>query len=197
MASEAIIEEFQAIGVSLNSDWLAGIEVVHDGPLTNDIVYQALTVSDLRESCTVSQNHPLSLLAASGASRFPDGAFLFQMTAVQDISIPNAQRPRMVTSSKRIFEMVLDYGDLSFRAIENEPITVISDIPDAGLKVIISGSPDIVEGVVFLGPNNIHIVGGDVRELVRNQKLDIEMRVKSRDVLEACHVVPLREIQNR
>ena len=197
MSCEDIYQAFQSLGVHLNTDWLTAIEVVQDGPLTNDIVYQALAVSDLRQSCIVPLDHVLRGIIRSGFSRLPEGSFLFQLTRVEDISIPDSQRPRTSASTKRVLKFSLHLGDITLTAIENEAISAISDMPDAGLKVIVSGSPDLVDGVVFLEPQNIQIIGGEVPELSTAQRNEIQTRTRSRDPLDCSFHIPLGEIQNR
>jgi len=197
MSCDGILQAFQSLGVHLNNDWLTGLEVVNEGPLTNDIVYQALAISDLRRSCIIPADHPLRGIRRTGFSRLPDGSFLFQLTRVDDISIPDSQRPRSSASTKRVLRCQLHIADITITAIENEPISAISDIPDAGLKVIISGSPDLVDGIAFLEPHNVQIVGGEVHELAASQKADIEARIRSRDPLDCSVAIPLSEIQNR
>lgn len=197
MSAQEILQAFESLGIHLNFDWLTGIEVVQEGTLTNDIVYHALTVSDLRKSCILPHDHPLRTITRTGFTRLPEGSFLFQASGVVDISIPDAQRPRMSASTKRLLRLSLHIDDISFFAVEDVPISALSDVPDAGLKMIVSGCPDVVDGVVFLEPNNIQVVGGDVPELLIAQKLDIENRIRSRDPLEGSLTIPLREIQNR
>ena len=197
MSCEDIYQAFQSLGVYLNTDWLTAIEVVQDGPLTNDIVYQALAASDLRQSCIVPPDHVLRGIIRSGFSRLPEGSFLFQLTRVEDISIPDSQRPRTSASTKRVLKFSLHLGDITLTAIENEAISAISDMPDAGLKVIVSGSPDLVDGVVFLEPQNIQIIGGEVPELSTAQRNEIQTRIRSRDPLDCSFHIPLGEIQNR
>ena len=197
MSFREILESFQSIGVHLESDWLAGVEVIQEGPLTNDFVYQALALSDLRKSCIIPPQHALRRIASSGFSRFPEGSFLFQATRVDDISIPDALRPRMDSSTKRFCRLSLHIGDIAVIAIENESLRVIPDVPDAGLKLIISGAPDVVDGIVFLDSDNVQIVGGDVHELVRAQTSEAEKRLRSRDPLETISNHVLHEIQNR
>ena len=197
MGSREIIESFQSIGVYLDSDWLAGVEVINEDPLTNDIVYQALAVSDLRKSCTVPQQHALRRITKVGFGKLPEGSYLFQATRLDDISIPDVQRPRMQGSTKRFLKLSLHVGDLAFPAIENQTLRFLPDIPDAGVKVIISGAPDIVDGIIFLDSHNVQLVGGEVQELVVAQKIENERRVRSRDPLERVERNALQEIQNR
>jgi hypothetical protein len=134
MSLDDILASYRDIGVFLNWDWLAGVEAVHDGPLTDEAVYHSLMMSDLRESCDTASSHPLITFTHRG--RLPAGSFLVQVTQAVDISIPDAQRPRSGSSSKRMLKMSLQLGSVSLHAIELEPVEGMPDVPPAGLKVI-------------------------------------------------------------
>ena len=187
---DSILTHFRDLGVYLNSDWLAGLELVHDEPLTDDDVYSALMHSDLRESCT---NPARSI---RNASKFPAGSFLFQITSSADISLPDAQRPRTSgTSTQRMLKMILHSGPgTEIAAVELENLCDLQDNPDAGLKVIILAEPLIVDGIVFLKRENFKVVGGNVSHLVHAQANDRDRRIRARDPL--TYRAPLAEIQS-
>lgn len=159
-----IFTSFADIGIMLDPDWLAGLEMVHDLPLTLDDVYVALMSSDLRTSCTCNNK-------------------LFQINSSVDISIPEGQRPRNKSSTKRMLKLELCSGKKTVHAIEIETCTDLSDEPDAGTKILVTGSPLVSNGLVFLTPANIKVIGGQVNELMILQKQRNDQRIKARDPL--------------
>jgi hypothetical protein len=177
MDSSSILNHFRDLGLNLNSDWLAGLELVHEDPLTDDDVYFALMYSDLRESC-LSTMRPYR-------SKFPKGSFLFQITSSEDISIPAAQRPRTSGSSnQRMLKFSLHSGPGSpLFAVELEHIPELQDCPDAGMKIVIQAEPMVINGILFIKKENVRIVGGDVASLLEMQTNDISMKIRSRDPL--------------
>lgn len=180
-----MLANFRELGLYLNSDWLAGLEVVHDGPLTEDDVYFALMYSDLRESCIFPTDSPLRPEILQNSTKLSHGSFLLQVTSSEDISIPDAQRPRTTgTSETRMLKLSLNFGNgPSVTAVELERIPQIPDCPDAGLKILILDEPMIVHGILFLKPGNVRIVGGDVTQLLDEQTRNNRARIMSRDPL--------------
>ena len=181
---EAILANFGDIGVELNPDWLAGLELCNDGPLSEDDVYMALMTSDIRETCTGSQSNRLL-----NVSHLAAGSFLFQITSAVDISIPDCQRPKescatASTTGRRMLKFKLHSGNnTEIDAVEMEPIRGLSDSPDAGMKIIIHGSPPVYRGLVMLSQQNVRIVGGEVGHLSFAQKRDNVERLRMRDPL--------------
>ena len=193
---ETVIESFRDLGIHLNSDWLAGLELLNEGPLTNDDVYLALVSSDLRHSCLTPPSNPLAPEAMRTRQTLPQGSFLFQITSSADISIPDAQRPRSTqTSHKRMLKFKLNVGSIEMHAVELEPISCIPDPPEAGMKIIVGGSPKHLRGLLLLNQENVSVVGGDVEHLVSLQKKDLEMRLRSRDPLVTNLAESLRRIE--
>lgn len=180
-----MLANFRELGLHLHSDWLAGLEVVHDGPLTEDDVYFALMYSDLRESCIFPTDSPLRPEILQNSTKLSHGSFLLQVTSSEDISIPDAQRPRTTgTSETRMLKLSLNFGNgPSVTAVELERIPQIADCPDAGLKILILDEPMIVHGILFLKPGNVRIVGGDVTQLLDEQTRNNRARIMSREPL--------------
>jgi hypothetical protein len=196
MIIQSIKDAFSELGVELSEDWLAALEVVHDGPLTNDSVYSALMLSDLRESCIASHSHPLSTSSFRNTTcMLPSGSFLFQITTAVDISIPDAHRPRQTSSTRRMLRMVLQYGSISLNAVEIETLPDLPDNPDAGMKVIVCGSPMYHNHILLLKAGNLQVVGGEIPALALAQAQETESRLKMRDPL--VYRPPSREIHNR
>ena len=176
-----ILENFRDLGIELNLDWLAGVELLLEEDMTTNTVYVALTQSDLRESCNASRSWERF---DKGRRPFPDGSFLFQISAYADVSIPSIDRPnRSEGSAKRVLKMELTCGPVTLHAIELEPCTQLTDEPEPGLKVIISGSPLVLHGLILLTPANIRIVGGEVPRLVALHKSMKLERTNARDPL--------------
>ena len=196
---ESAITSFLELGVELNSDWLGGLEILNDGPLTVDDVYQSLVASDLRLSVSSARLLPLTSDELRRRTRLPNASYLFQITSAIDISIPDAQRPKLDgPSNKRMLKLVLDCGDMRMHAVELETLPQIPDQPDAGMKVIICGGPLVFQGMVMLKAENIKVVGGEVDQLVALQKSETDYRLKARDPLQfRLNGCPLNEIQNR
>ena len=192
---DVILESFRDIGVELSLDWLAGLELVQESILTDDDVYLALVCSDLRESCFTPSTCPLLPTSMRNRTRFPGGAFLFQVSVCEDISIPDCQRPRTSRSVNRVLKMTLHCGSITLHAIELEPIDALPDAPDAGMKIIIVGSPLFYQGLILLKSDNVRLIGGEVPVLAAAQKLAIDEKIRMRDPLE--YRPPLHEIQNR
>jgi hypothetical protein len=183
-AFDNVVSCFRELGIELNSDWLAGLELLNGRPLTNDDVYLSLVSSDLRHSCLTLPSSRLTPEALRGRNCLPEGSFLFQITSAVDISIPDAQRPRTNNSSqKRMLKYRLNCGNIEMHAVELEIIPSISDLPEAGMKIIIGGSPKLCRGLLLLTPGNVCLVGGDVDHLVSIQKKDMEQRMRIRDPL--------------
>ena len=196
MILQEISDSFSELGVHLNSDWLAVLEIVQDELLSVDSVYTALMLSDLRESCDLPTTHKLSLAKlANSTSQFPEGSFLFQITKAIDISIDDAQRPRSTNSSRRVLKLILQYGSLSIDAVEVEPITQLRDVPDAGMKIIVSGSPTYCNKFLLLKSHNVQVAGGEIPTLSAAQKEEHLGRQKMRDPL--VYRPPLGGISNR
>ena len=149
-----MLANFRELGLHLHSDWLAGLEVVHDGPLTEDDVYFALMYSDLRESCIFPTDSPLRPEILQNSTKLSHGSFLLQVTSSEDISIPDAQRPRTTgTSETRMLKLSLNFGNgPSVTAVELERIPQIADCPDAGLKILILDEPN--SGLDLVANNN-------------------------------------------
>jgi hypothetical protein len=195
---DGIVSNFRELGVDLNPDWLAGLELCADGPLTDDDVYTALMYSDLRDSCVTPINSALRAEVIRDASNLPTGSFLFQLTSSVDISIPDAQRPRTGEgiAEKRMLKFDLhSSSSVSFQAVEMENISCLSNEVDAGCKVILVGSPRIHNGIIFLRPENVRLVGGEVPKLNDAQRRQNIERRNMRDTL-SFRRRPLREIQN-
>ena len=196
---ESAITSFRDLGVELNSDWLGGLEILNDGPLTVDDVYLSLVASDLRQSVSSARLLPLASDELRRRSRLPHASFLFQITSAIDISIPDALRPKLDgPSHKRMLKLVLDCGDIRMHAVELETSPQIPDQPVAGMKVIICGGPLVYQDLVMLKAENIKVVGGEVDQLVALQKCETEYRLKERDPLQLRpSYCPLNEVQNR
>ena len=80
-------------------------------------------------------------------------------------------------------------------ASELEPITDLADAPDAGTKIIVSGSPIHYRGLLLLHAGSIRLVGGDVAHLAAAQKAAADKKIQDRDPLRFRK--PLAEIINR
>ena len=182
---EQVLQDFSDIGVHLNPDWLAGLEILNDGPLTDDDVYMTLVCSDVRESCISPPTSPLLPHALRIKTRFPQGSFFFQVTSAIDISLPDMQRPRVAGSNgKRMLKLSLHSGPgIHMHAVELEPIPHLIDMPEAGMKIIITGSPSLSKGVLLLKPENVKLVGGEVGHLTSQQQSDLRHRLAGKDPL--------------
>jgi hypothetical protein len=90
--------------------------------------------------------------------------------------------------------MVIQYGSLTINACEMEPIPNLPDIPPAGMKIIITGSPVYHNQILFLKSCNAQVVGGEIPALLEAQKQETEQRIRTRDPL--VWRPPLRVIQN-
>lgn len=194
---EQILSSFRDLGVELNTDWLAELELCADQALTQEDVYLALMYSDLRVSCLPLASSPVSSETLATAARMPQGSFLFQITSAVDISIPDAQRPRTAEgiTEKRMLRLHLhSSSSVGIDALELEPIACLANEPDAGCKIILAGAPHIHKGLVLLRSENVRLVGGDVAVLSEAQRKRTLERLRSRDPL--CGRKPLREIQN-
>ena len=170
---EEIIRMFLELGIRLDSDWLAGVELVHETCLTVDDVYTALMASDLRQSCASTGS-----VISRDKSCVSEGSWLFQITSYRDISIPNTHCTK---SSKRMLKLEMHCGSVCLHAIELVACSELPDEPDGGTKLIIKGSPRVHKGIVLLMPQHIQIIGGHVTELIMEQKLIKEK--KNRDPL--------------
>lgn len=194
---DGIIANFRELGVELNPDWLAGLELCAEEPLTDDDVYMALMYSDLRDSCVTPSTSQLRSEGMRGASNLPPGSFLFQLTSAIDISISDAHRPRTGDgfTEKRMLKFDMHSSNtVSFQAVEMEPVACLSNEVDAGCKIILTGSPRIHNGLVFLRPENVRLIGGEVPRLNHAQRQQNIERRSVRDPL--CIRRPLRQIQN-
>ena len=195
---EAILDKFREIGVEINPDWIAGLELCNEGPISDDDVYMALMTSDLRSACISSSGSPIRSVKLRGMTAFPPGSFLFQITNSVDISIPDSQRPRnntVDTTSRRMLKFKLHASNSAeLDAVELEPIPGLPDNPEAGKKIIVHGSPLLRNMLLLLRPENVKLVGGEVENLCLAQKKDNEERIRMRDPL-ACRRV-LAETQN-
>lgn len=193
---ECILEDFRQLGIELNPDWLAGLELCSDAPLTDDDVYMALVCSDLREACLSTSSSPFQPEKLRSVAQLSPGSRFCQITSCIDISISDAQRPReSSTSDKRMLKFTMHYSNgTSFDAVELEAIPNLPDNPEAGIKVILRGSPPVSNGIIFLESQHVHVVGGDIAALQRAQTMRNEDRLRRRDPL--CNPRALREIQN-
>ena len=182
---ERILQDFSEIGLVLNQDWLGGVELLNESPLTHDDVYRALMCSDVRESCISSATCPGNSWDLRSLKRVPRGSYLFQITSAIDISLPDIQRPRATGSStKRMLKLTLHSGPARpVHAVELDPIPNLPDNPDAGTKIILSGSPIVSAELILLRPENVKIVGGDVPSLCAQQEADARNRSACKDPL--------------
>jgi hypothetical protein len=183
---QTIHEQFREVGVELNPDWLAALELCSDEPLTEDSVYRALIDSDLRESCVTRTSTQSVLSNLRARKQLPRGSYFFQISESSDISIPDAQRPRTEggDSGKRMLKFKLRSGNgVELSAVELEPVVGLGDNPDAGTKLIIQNSPLFHDGLVLLRPENVKLVGGEVEKLTTAQKAIVAERIRLRDPL--------------
>lgn len=183
---QTILEQFMEVGIELNPDWLAALELCCEDSLTDEYVYQALISSDLRESCIpLNSAHQFPEILQS-RKQFPRGSFLFQISESLDVSIPDAQRPRAegTESTKRMLKFKLHLGGgAEIDAVELEPIAGLVDVPHNGMKIIIRNSPLVHRGLVLLRSENVKLVGGEVAHLTAIQKTVLSERVRLRDPL--------------
>ncbi|KAK6753621.1 hypothetical protein RB195_012920 [Necator americanus] len=175
--------------VDVTTFLLSTFEAEQSLPRIAGLVFEQWKYSDLKESSypTFSQlnldsadvkfsfNHPLVLQINSIVDI--GAPFHFQFTAlvsefIDDTGfdpLPEMEQERysnvLAASQRRMLLLTLSDGESDFRAIEYKSIKQLSLLLKPGCKVLLIPPVRCRKGILFLKPENIQIIGGDVESL--------------------------------
>lgn len=89
------------------------------------------------------------------------------------------------TKKKRMFKLELTDGYKTIHAMEMKPVKCLNTKLKPGTKVLITGPVKVVNAIIFLEPQNIKIIGGEVDDLlIINAYENVLLKLLRRDTVD-------------
>ena len=163
---ENIQKQYFMMGVSLRSDWIQ--EMISNGIQDFSVLEKNFLKTNI--GITSEPNREFSNFMQEYSITSQD--FIVQIDEVVDIGLPYVDRIEMKRDPNGTLKFLLNSGGTQFIGLEKTklgPNFTIGRITP-GTKLLISKGSEIRYGVLFLTPENAHILGGKADDLISQRK---------------------------